>query len=875
MKLRQKLAVVLASAMVVTAVPVVTFADTTNSLHNTVKVVKDSTMGYTTQTIATTRTSYTINSGTGSYGKRYIPNLELFARDSYSLSAEETFFVSLENAEFSNEAFLQAFLNVESTYAAAPTNAKGYKTATVSSLSALGNAGIANLVVDEDGVILSCEDTALVGKKVKDLVEDIALIVTGATTADTATITKTSKDQVRVDVIGNWAPSHAGGRSLNIPLFAKVTKSGDVKVVVDGADSFVTSGTYTVGTANEDNKDLSVTVGDATYLSSEDGGEIAAITITEEVLEGLLATADEDNVLKLELPSSSDLEFDLAGSDIVFEGGRGFNGYGKVKLASAPGARVSYGRTSRNNNTDRQVLEIKLPTWTDNSARGTVKITGIKVVPENKEAAKGDINVQVSGDKFATKSYKVAVVDDYGVTLTCEKPLTIKTGRSGVENDNYVTFQLKENVNDSITEGRVLEFSLDNGYFFGVADIDFSRYTKVPAYNSADYEKEALATFSDLMADKKIKFADDAKEVKAADIKELEINAKGQVVGFTLRDNLTLSATKVNKFTFTMPVAASLNSTGEIKVNVSGRALAQLGEESTVSAKLADVKAPITVETTAAELKVGLQGQSTGTLVIKETDKNMLQKGYIIVDAPEADGIKFATTPKVEAQGVTIGEVTLNKAKTQLYVEVKRTSTEAGSITVSDMAFTTNRSVPEGSFDIEFYGTALTDEAIANHVYKSSSVEDDTFVVEDFIKITTPNTEDIKNGALKAVTSTFTIGSTKYTVDGVEYTMDAQAYAEDGRTMVPVRYIAQAFGIEENNVLFSNGVVTVIAGEKIIQLTIGSDKIVVNGTAIQMDTKTVAKDGRTYVPMSYIAAALGVNVSWDGTAKTATFSNKN
>ena len=40
-----------------------------------------------------------------------------------------------------------------------------------------------------------------------------------------------------------------------------------------------------------------------------------------------------------------------------------------------------------------------------------------------------------------------------------------------------------------------------------------------------------------------------------------------------------------------------------------------------------------------------------------------------------------------------------------------------------------------------------------------------------------------------------------------------------------------------------------------------------------MATKAEVKDGRMCVPMAYIAAALGVEKSWDATTKTATFTN--
>ncbi|MBU3803483.1 MAG: copper amine oxidase N-terminal domain-containing protein [Candidatus Cellulosilyticum pullistercoris] len=840
MKLRQKLAVVLASAMVVSAVPVVTMADTTNSLHNTIKVVKGSTMGYTTEkvTVGTTGTAYKIESST-----RKISNLELHPKATYELNeTKETFFVELENAEFSDEAFIQAYLNTED-----------------GKFSELANlTGTATLLVAEAGTI---DGTEFNGKKPAEVVKDLKLVY--ETEEGTLTITKTGKAQLRVDVQGKWTKED----TLIVPIFAKVTKANAVVVKVDGADSFVSDGSYTVGATNEDNTELSVAVDDAKTGITVDGGEISKLVLSEEVI-GAIANS-ENRKVQIEISSSSDLEFSLKG--IKATGKRGFYSKGEIEVGK-DGFAVEYGTSGRNNNKDTQVIIVTLPNWVDGSARGQIELSGIKVVPTNKTASTGDVTVTISSvnddDFIKEKDYVVGVVSEYGVTLTCDAPATIKAGRSAIVNKNYVKVQLKEAVKDSLVDDRTIEFTLENGYLFGAADMDFTGFKSMPKATSNAYKEVAMDTLNDLIKAKKVKFEDDA---KGATVKDVEINAKGQVIGFTLENLVEVTQDEVNELTLTIPVATSLQSTGEVKLVATGRALAELGAEDELSCKVADVVSPVTVEAKAAELKVGLQAQTSGEIVIAETDKAMLQKGYIVVDAPEADGITFGTLPTVKAEGITLGEVSLNKAKTQLHIEVKRTSTEAGKITISDLEFTTSRAVPEGTFDVEFYGTALTDEVVADY----TSVEPDTYVVEDFIKITTPNTEDIKTGALKAVTSTFKIGSSTYTVDGVENTMDAPAYLKDNRTMVPVRYIAYAFGLDTSNVLYANSTATIIAGEKIIQVTVGSDIMTVNGTQIKMDTKAELVNGRAYVPMKFIASALGVSASWDSASQTATFSNKN
>ena len=92
--------------------------------------------------------------------------------------------------------------------------------------------------------------------------------------------------------------------------------------------------------------------------------------------------------------------------------------------------------------------------------------------------------------------------------------------------------------------------------------------------------------------------------------------------------------------------------------------------------------------------------------------------------------------------------------------------------------------------------------------------------------------------------------------------------------MVPVRYVANAFGVSDSDILFGKGTVTLFAGERTISLTTGSNIAVVNGNNVAMSTKVVNKDGRTYVPAGQIASLLGVKSTWDSASKTATFENK-
>lgn len=116
----------------------------------------------------------------------------------------------------------------------------------------------------------------------------------------------------------------------------------------------------------------------------------------------------------------------------------------------------------------------------------------------------------------------------------------------------------------------------------------------------------------------------------------------------------------------------------------------------------------------------------------------------------------------------------------------------------------------------------------------------------------------------------FTIGSMRYTVNGQPFFMDVAPYIHNGRTYLPVRYVAYALGVPEGGISYTNGVVSLVKDGRTVQMTIGSRFLVVNGVTTVMDVAPVTKNGRTMLPLRWIATALGASVNWDEATKTVT-----
>ena len=1067
MKLRNKLVAVMATSMVVTSVPVVTMADSSNTINVYNYNIKDTTIGFGSRSISapTTASDYSnplnyvtdskyVDNGrnvttTDALHAKTIGASSLYTTYTYSYTAQGNNFsiTNLPGIEIApkHEYLLggNAGAVQQTAYATLTKDSNYVEDAYLYFMDAMYGNGDTSMLIDDNGRIWNSnhgpKTTAAgwdgltrdeVTQKLKTVNEvgtgdaksngapitvyyDAVTgeILTGAKRASAITNAKTGtytfvdpkdstktitnpvagvnitimdwteteindrkyKSSMRMDFFGDFEQNVNRG-SYKIPFLVKVGGDDQVLVNLDGKDSFVTSMTYTL-TDKLTNKKLIATA-DSKTITKDNTEEIGEIRLDETAVKSLINAGNR--WIKIQLPSSADLEFDLTKTkeNLKATGKRGFynvatgekdnttndatlkanasdkddfqvvlgkearssrssyyntsyttyteyvykNGSDKVTTTVYQGPTYPYNgktytydgtQTNRTSNSgyyndDVQTLLIKLPDWADNTSKGQLVLTGIYVRPQEKEAALGDVNITLSEDLTHGNAYvndsqkstdlvesttlKVATITDYGVVVECENPPKVKAGRSGVVSNTKTTFIVKEAVKDSLVDSRRIELNLENGYIFGPADVYGTVNNATGYYNSTTYKQAAKDRFLELVKNETIKFEEKAGKDGAQigfDLQDVVVDANGYVTGFTAYYP-RLKSTEDDKIKVTMPVATSVMSKGDVKLKV-GNVFTRAHEKD-VEGVVANIVEPISVEIEKASVKVGLEGQTEGSITIKETDKGMLERGWLFLSAENLqDGITFTKVPTVkvgdEAKGVKIENVTISKDKKAIAMEITRTSTEASTISISDIQFTTDRTVPEANYDLDIWGTALTDEDILDVYDYSQSVLNasgfrgqytDKYTVADFIQMTTKNTQDLNASGLKAATAAFVIGENKFTVNGETVTMDSAAYIKDNYTMVPVKYVAKAFGIEGNAVQYDQktSTATIVAGNKVIAITAGKAVITVNGTAIPMATKAEVKDGRMCVPMAYIASALDVQKNWDATTKTATFTNQ-
>ena len=100
--------------------------------------------------------------------------------------------------------------------------------------------------------------------------------------------------------------------------------------------------------------------------------------------------------------------------------------------------------------------------------------------------------------------------------------------------------------------------------------------------------------------------------------------------------------------------------------------------------------------------------------------------------------------------------------------------------------------------------------------------------------------------------------------------MDAAPYIAKNRTMVPIRYIANACGVTDENITWNQATrtATISGPNNVVTIKMGSNTITTSNGVITMDTVAVNTGNRIYVPARFIANALGATVTWDAATQT-------
>ncbi len=100
------------------------------------------------------------------------------------------------------------------------------------------------------------------------------------------------------------------------------------------------------------------------------------------------------------------------------------------------------------------------------------------------------------------------------------------------------------------------------------------------------------------------------------------------------------------------------------------------------------------------------------------------------------------------------------------------------------------------------------------------------------------------------------------TLNGAVLEFSQPPTAVDGTTMVPMRTIFEALGtdVSWNG---GDSSVTAVKNGRSAFVTVGSTSARINGEAVELDQAPIIKNGTTLVPLRVVSEAMGVDVAWD------------
>ena len=660
-----------------------------------------------------------------------------------------------------------------------------------------------------------------------------------------ASVKFTDNDEVEVVIDGKMDRGSVLAFDLT-SVMDKTTKGKQAKVTVESDDITISNGsdlTY----ASVESKGIKASVKDTVDVAPEEMVELKELKIEPAVGDNIGAIIKTDGKLKLKL--SSGFEFAGKKTDLKFSVGN---------------------PTIDSFEDDEIVLNI------DDTIRSAdvLKITGLKV--EATSAKAGAVaTLKVYADGNDTVSVEVAKVVDSAVVMSVDKDADVPVIYSGVNVKNTgitsssdheaLEVTVKETFPGAWDDAKDFTFKLPQGVY--IADVqsisaDNMQVDNVQTWFEGAYDKGDYETLT-----------------------------------FKRRTWTETDPSKKDKaeLKFTLVLVADPNFEGDVTLTLTGDALK---EQKVTVAKF--VK-PFTVEAKQNDMQIDYRNTKVPTdVVIKEAEAGLWDKN--VTFALSLDKINFDDDAKVtvdDKSGLKVKDAKTTKGVVTFKVDSKSDDKPA-EVTVSGLTLFMDRNLPAGAYDLDVFSPVMlgadngSRESVAD---KKGTIEDNGFLSQDifgkstskrvvadvnddfysttakagFVNIITAGREDTDSFTTKVVVP---VGE-KYIVSGEnKVEIDVPAYINaNGYTMLPLRAVAVALGINTNNVLWDQNTrtATIMYGSKIINMTYGQKVVYVNGAMIPATASVEIKDNRMFLGMRDLGNALGVtDITWDQATKTAT-----
>lgn len=506
------------------------------------------------------------------------------------------------------------------------------------------------------------------------------------------------------------------------------------------------------------------------------------------------------------------------------------------------------------------------------------------------KALAGNANgTELAGSFKATAdAVEAAKVVDSTVTLSVDKDEDVPVIYSGVNADNYGITDDSDHMSLEVTIKEAAKGALDVKKAFTLTLPEGVYATDI------DVTNEDGVQFTDTTTNSTVKKAFE-NAYKKGDQDKFEFARKTFVA-----TDASNGPDKEMDLEFKLKLIAEPGFTGDVTLTLGGDAFDK--EQKVTIAKFV---APYTVEAAQNDMIIDYRNTKVPTnVVVKEAEAGLWKKGLTFTFDIEKMEFENDATYKVDDKS-DMEVKTLKNVDMGFKVDTESDDT-AATVTISDISLYMGRSLAAGAYDLELLTNAgiammtgkeedkanvdaaallTADKGADGTNYFAADYRD--WGYSDTKKAFVAEADTVKEGFVNVITAgrdqddaSFTkkvvvpVGE-KYLIAGEEQVaLDVPAYiSAAGYTMLPVRAVATALGINNNNVLWNQAsrTVTILYGQRIITMVAGQKVVTVNGNTIPASATVQIKDGRTFLPMRDLATALGVtDITWDAATKTAT-----
>lgn len=139
--------------------------------------------------------------------------------------------------------------------------------------------------------------------------------------------------------------------------------------------------------------------------------------------------------------------------------------------------------------------------------------------------------------------------------------------------------------------------------------------------------------------------------------------------------------------------------------------------------------------------------------------------------------------------------------------------------------------------------------------------------------ITIQGTVDILQDLIKA-TENELLYPIEVVINEKKVVFDVTPRILNGRTLIPVRSVFESLGAEVSWEE-STETVSILKGSKVIKFKVGSNRGYIDGEQVEIDIPASIINGRTMVPVRFIAEELGFEVAWDGEKRVVLINTNN